>query len=94
MNGTLDEYRAHIMPQIVHSSEAFTDVIEINKFELDAWTTAAISAGVAKDNWNMELYVDNLTNEAAQYSGNFTYDKKRIALARPRTVGIRIGVDF
>ena len=90
----LGEYRAHIMPQIVHSGEAFTDIIEINKIKLDSWTTMALSAGVQKDNWRLEVYGNNLTNEAAQYSGNFTYDRKRIALARPRTIGVRVGVDF
>ncbi len=90
----MGEYRAHIMPQIVHSGESYTDIIEINKIQLESWTTAALSAGIAKDNWRMEAYVDNLTNEAAQYSGNFTYDRSRVSLARPRTVGVRVGVDF
>ncbi|MEM9738838.1 MAG: TonB-dependent receptor [Pseudomonadota bacterium] len=87
-------YDAHVMPQIVYSSEAFTDIIEINKLELDSWTTLAFRAGVAKDNWTAELYVDNLTNEAAEYSGTFINDRARITLARPRTVGLRVGVDF
>jgi len=89
-----ETYDAHVMPQIVHSSEAFTDVIEINKIELDAWTTLAATLGVAKDNWTAELFVNNLTNEAAEYSGNFVNDRARTTLARPRTVGLRVGVDF
>ena len=90
----MGEYRAHVMPQIVHSGEAYTDIIEINKIKLDSWTTMALSAGVTKDNWRVEVYGNNLSNEAAQYSGNFTYDRSRIAVARPRTYGIRVGVDF
>ena len=79
----MGEYRAHVMPQIVHSGEAYTDIIEINKIKLDSWTTMALSAGVTKDNWRVEVYGNNLSNEAAQYSGNFTYDRSRIAVARP-----------
>lgn len=90
----MGEYRGHIMPQIAHSAESYTDIIEINKIALESWTTAALSAGVAKDNWRVEAYVENITNAAAQYSGNFTYDRKRISLARPRTFGVRVGVDF
>lgn len=89
-----ETYDAHIMPQLVYSSEAYTDIIEINKMELDAWTTLGMSAGVAKDNWSVEVYGQNLTNEAAQYSGTFVYDKSRLTLARPRTFGVRVGVDF
>ena len=87
-------YSAHVMPQIVYSDEAFTDIVEINKIKLDSWTTLALSAGLARDNWRAEIYGENLTNEAAQYSGNFTYDRARITLARPRTIGVRVGVDF
>lgn len=87
-------YDAHVMPQIVHSGEAFTDIIEINKLELDSWTTLALSAGVAKDNWSVEVFGQNLTNEAAEYSGSFVFDRPRVTLARPRTIGLRVGVDF
>ncbi|MEM0986528.1 MAG: TonB-dependent receptor [Pseudomonadota bacterium] len=89
-----ETYDAHIMPQIVYSSEVFTDVIEINKLELDAWTTLALRAGVSKDNWTAELYADNITNEAAELSGTFINDRARVNLARPRTIGLRVGVDF
>ena len=87
-------YDAHVMPQIVHSDEAVTDIIEINKLELDSWTTLALSAGVAKDNWTVEIFGQNLTNEAAEYSGSFVFDRPRVTLARPRTIGLRVGVDF
>lgn len=87
-------YDAHVMPQIVHSGEAVTDIIEINKLELDSWTTLALSAGVAKDNWTVEIFGQNLTNEAAEYSGSFVFDRPRVTLARPRTIGLRVGVDF
>lgn len=89
-----ESYDAHVMPQIVHSAEQVTDIIEINKLELDSWTTLALSAGVAKDNWTVEVFGDNLTNEAAQYSGSFVFDRARVTLARPRTYGVRVGVDF
>lgn len=88
------DYTAHVMPQVVHSDESFTDIIEINKIQLDSWTTFALSAGVARDNWRVEFFGENLSNEAAQYSGNFTYDRRRVTLARPRTLGVRVGVDF
>ncbi len=87
-------YDAHVMPQLVYSSSSFSDIIEINKIELDAYTTLALSAGVAKDNWTVELFAENLTNEAAETSGSFVFDRSRLNLARPRTIGLRFGVDF
>ncbi len=87
-------YEAHVMPQLVYSSEAFTDIIEVNKLELDAYAMLALSAGVSKDNWSVELFGENLTNEAAELSGSFVFDRPRLTVARPRTIGVRVAVDF
>ncbi len=89
-----NDFTAHVMPQVVFSSKAYTDIININRMELDGWTTLSLSAGLAKDNWRMEVFGRNLTNEAAQMSGNFVNDRQRYSLARPRTIGVRVGVDF
>lgn len=85
---------AHVMPQIVHSSEAFTDIIEINKTELDSWTTLAMTAGLTRDNWTAEVFGNNLTNERAEISGNFVFDQSRVTVMRPRTIGIRFSVNY
>lgn len=85
---------AHIQPQIVHSSEAFTDIIEINKVELDSWTTLGLRTGVTSDKWSAEIFADNLTNERAEISGNFVFDRERVTVMRPRTIGIRFSVEY
>ncbi|MHA6288094.1 TonB-dependent receptor [Maricaulis sp. CAU 1757] len=85
---------AHVQPQIVHSDDSVSDVIEINKAVLDSYTLAHFSTGVTTDQWRVELFVDNLTNEHAQMSNNFVYDRERVTVARPRTWGVRVGVDF
>ena len=85
---------AHIQPQVVYSSEAFTDIIEINKVELDSWTTLGFRTGVSSDKWSAEIFADNLTNERAEISGNFVFDRERVTVMRPRTIGIRFSVEY
>ena len=85
---------AHIMPQVAHSSSKFTDIIEINKFELEAYTTFALSAGIKSDNWSFEIFGENLTDTRAEIAGNFINDRERITTNRPRTFGLRIGYDY
>jgi len=89
-----ESYGAYVMPQLVYSAESFTDIIEINKIELDAYTTLGISAGIVKDNWTVEVFGNNLTDERAELSGNFVNDRERITVARPRTFGVRASVGF
>ena len=85
---------AHAQPQLVHSDDSVSDVIEINKVDLDGYTMAHFSTGVSSDMWRVELFVDNLTEERAEMSNNFVFDRERVTVSRPRTWGVRVGVDF
>lgn len=85
---------AHVMPQIVFSDDSVSDVVEINKMDLDGYVTLGGSMGVTGDNWGAELFASNLTNEYAELSGSFVYDRERITPMRPRTIGIRVSYDY
>ena len=85
---------AHIMPQVLHSSSKYTDVILPNRTKLDGYTTFNLSAGVEKDNWSFEVFGDNLTDNVAQTSGDAVYSVARVVVARPLTVGMRMSVNF
>jgi len=89
-----DTLRAHVMPQVVYSSSKFTDIIEINKFELASYATVAFSAGVKTQEWSFEIFGENLFDERAEIAGNFVPDRKRITTNRPLTVGFRVGYDY
>ncbi|MFN2287249.1 MAG: TonB-dependent receptor [Chromatocurvus sp.] len=86
--------RAHVMPHLSYSDAAFTDIITINRMELDSWLMVGLTAGVSTASWTAEVFVDNLTDEAAELSGGFVFDRKRVTLARPLTAGVRVNYDF
>ncbi|MDX1570522.1 MAG: TonB-dependent receptor [Xanthomonadales bacterium] len=85
---------AHVMPSISWSSEQFSDIIVINRAEIDSWTMASLTAGVSATNWSAELFIDNLTDERAEIARNFVFDRQQITYARPRTVGVRATFHF
>ena len=87
-------YQAHVMPHISYSDDVYTDIITINRMQLDSWTLFGLTAGIGNDNWSAEAYIDNLSDERAQLSGNFNYDRARITVARPRTLGLRFSYNF
>ncbi len=88
------EYTAHVMPQLAYSGESFSDIITINRIELDDWFTLGLSAGLTADHWSVELFANNLTDERAEISGNFVFDRERITPIRPRTYGVRLGFQY
>jgi outer membrane receptor protein involved in Fe transport len=85
---------AHVMGNISYSDDAVTDIVIPNRTTIDSWTMAGISAGISQDQWTAELYVDNLTNEQAQLSGNAIFNRDRIVIARPQTIGLRFSFDM
>jgi iron complex outermembrane receptor protein len=85
---------AHVMPQVVYSASKFTDIIEINKIELDSYATVALSAGVETREWSFDIYGENLFDERAEIAGNYVFDRERITTNRPLTVGFRIGYNY
>ncbi len=86
--------RAHIMPQLVFSDDSVSDIIEINKADIDGYVTLGGTLGVTADQWSAELFATNLTNEYAELSNTFINDRERITPLRPRTIGVRVGYDF
>lgn len=85
---------AHVMPHLAYSDKSYSDIITINRDEIDSWLMFGITAGVTADNWTAELFVDNITDEQAELSRSFVYDRERVTYARPRTIGLRVGYDF
>lgn len=85
---------AHVMPHVSYSDKAATDIVVPNRTILDSWTLVGVTAGVSNDEWTAELYIDNLTDERAQISGNAIFNKDRIMVVRPRTMGLRVSWDI
>lgn len=88
------EYQAHVQGQGVYSGASFSDIITINRADVDDWFTLAFAAGVAKDKWSAEFFVDNVTDERAELANNFVFDRERVTVNRPRTYGLRFSYRY
>jgi iron complex outermembrane receptor protein len=85
---------AHASASISWSSEAYSDIITINRDEIGSWGMAGISGGLASDTWSADLYVTNLTDERAEVARNFVFDRRAVTYVQPRTIGLRLGFNF
>ena len=65
-----------------------------NRAEQDSYSLVNVRAGVSSDDWTAEMYVDNLTDERAELSNTFVFDRQRVAVIRPMTVGLRYKLKF
>jgi iron complex outermembrane receptor protein len=64
------------------------------RYVQDSYVLANIAFGVTNDDWKVEVYIDNLTDEhAILYIDGQQYTPK-VVTNRPRTVGLRMSYDF
>ena len=84
----------HIQGQLTASDKSYSDIIEPNKAQQDSYSFVNIRAGISNDDWVAEIYIDNITDERAEISNNFVFDRQRIAVIRPTTVGLRYKLNF
>jgi len=84
----------HWQAQFVVSDKSYSDIMEPNKAEQDSYSFANIRAGVSNDSWVAEFYIDNITDERGEISNTFVFDRQRVAVIRPLTVGLRYKLKF
>jgi outer membrane receptor protein involved in Fe transport len=82
-----------------HAGKALNSIVdtvdEPNSYQ-KAYTVFDTSLGMknVRNNWGMEMYVKNLTDERAQLHINRQDFFERVTTNRPRTVGVRVSYDF
>ena len=92
--GTSQGNTGHWQAQVNHSRASDSDIMEPNRAQQDMYTLANIRAGVSNDSWTAEMYIDNITDERAELSNTFVFDRQRIAVIRPLNLGFRYKVKF
>ena len=76
------------------SDKSYSDIMQPNRAKQDSYNLTNIRAGMTNDEWVAELYVDNVTDERAEISNTFVFDRQRVAVIRPMTVGLRYKLKF
>lgn len=77
-----------------YTDEQFSSIVVANRFEQDSYDTIDAAFGIATDNWTVELFGENLTDERAQLFVNSLDTDLRITTNRPRTIGVRVSWDY
>lgn len=64
------------------------------RYEQEAYALMDIAAGVRRDGWTAEVFINNLFDESAQLNVNATDYTPSVSTNRPRTLGLRFGYRF
>ena len=84
----------HLQLQAARSEKSFSDIMEPNKAVQSSHHFINFRYGMGNEDWSAELYVDNVTDKRAQISNTFVFDRQRVAVIKPRTLGLRYKRNF
>ena len=87
-------YVGHAQVQLVYSDGATSDIMEPNKAKQNSYSYLDLRVGMSSDDITAELYIDNVTDKRAEISNNFVFDRQRVTVIKPMTVGIRVKKNF
>ncbi len=85
---------AYTMLGIQHRGSTHTSVVINEDFPLDSYTTADLSFGLIRDNWNVNLFINNLTDERAELFISNQDDIPRTVVNRPLNVNLKVSYNF
>jgi len=84
----------HWQAQMTLSDDSFSDIMEPNRAVQDGYSLFNVRAGMSNDEWTAEVYIDNLTDKRADISNTFIFDRERVGIVKPRTLGFRYKRSF
>jgi outer membrane receptor protein involved in Fe transport len=84
----------HWQAQMTVSDDSFSDIMEPNRAVQDSYSLFNVRAGISNDDWTAEVYIDNVTDKRADISNTFIFDRERVGIVKPRTLGIRYKKSF
>ena len=67
---------------------------QAGRYIQEGYTLLNVSAGVIKDNWTAELFIDNVGDEDGIVNINTFEGMPKVSVTRPRTIGVRLSYDF
>jgi len=90
----MGDYLPFVQMGVSYMGARHSAVGAFDNYGEDPYTSVDMSAGVSKDQWNVQAYVENLTNNRGD---EFTSDAqfvKSIVVTRPLTAGVKISYTF
>ena len=90
----MGDYDLFAQGAVQYAGDSFSSLLADVREKQDSYATGDLSAGSGKDNWQAQIFVENVWDERAELFINTQDDIRRITTNRPRTVGLRVSYDY
>ncbi len=87
----LDATNGFIQLDYLYVDPSTSDFNPVNSIPQPAHNNLNLRVGVENDRWQVALFAENLTNEVEKLNVTQLYGRFSTDLARPRTIGVKVG---
>jgi outer membrane receptor protein involved in Fe transport len=77
-----------------YTSDQYSSIVVDNRFLQGSYNTLDAAFGLHMENWSVELFGENLTDERAELFINSLDTDLRVTTNRPRTIGMKVRYDY
>lgn len=75
---------------VQYASDSWSSLVAVERQKQDGYAVLDLTTGFTKGDWNIGLFINNVTDERAELFKNNQDDINRITTNRPRTIGVRL----
>ncbi len=77
-----------------YTGSSYSEIVPSTRFKQSSYSIANFRTGINRDNWGVDLFVNNLTDEVAQFYVHPRNYEPTIVTNRPRSYGLRYWMRF
>jgi len=81
---------AYVTADAQYTGDSFSSIVAEERREQDSYAVGGMSFGMQKEQWGLELFVDNIGDTRAEVFINTQDDIERTTTIRPRTFGFEL----
>jgi outer membrane receptor protein involved in Fe transport len=83
----ISDFDAYTQLSYSYTGDSWSEIVPKNRFPQDSYSLINLRGGISRDNWGVDLYIDNLTDEVADYYVHPRQYEPSTVVNRPQSFG-------
>jgi len=83
----ISDFDAYTQLSYSYNGSSFSEIVPENRYQQDAYSLVNLRGGISRDDWGIDLYINNLTDEVADYYVHPRQYEPSTVVNRPQSFG-------
>lgn len=83
----ISDFDAYTQLSYSYTGDSWSEIVPKNRYQQDAYSLVNLRGGISRDDWGIDLYINNLTDEVADYYVHPRQYEPSTVVNRPRSFG-------